>query len=339
MTHPALLWDRLPSGQVRCRTCQWFCRISNGHNGVCGVYHNREGALENLNYALVSSLAVDPIEKKPLYHFHPGTTVFSLGSWGCNFHCAGCQNWEIACPEGDDWQLQSREISPEQAVDMAIRAGSAGIACTYNEPSVWLEYALDTARLARAAGLYTVYVTNGYASEEQLDAVGPWLDAWRVDIKGFTDATYRRIARVRQFEGILRVAERARHKWGMHIEVVTNIIPGLSDDDAQLQGIAGWIAGSLGVETPWHLTRFFPRRNMTEGEATSVETLERARAIGLAAGLRFVYLGNVTGGDSGDTVCFNCHRRVVKRSGFSASVTGLEGGSCRYCGTALNFRR
>lgn len=221
---------------------------------------------------------------------------------------------------------------------MARQSGSAGIAWTYNEPSVWLEYALDTARLAKAAGLYTVYVTNGYASEEQLDAIGPWLDAWRVDVKGFTGAAYRQIARVRRFEGILRVAERARHRWGMHVEVVTNIIPGLNDDDAQLKGIAGWIAGRLGPETPWHLTRFFPRRNMTEGEPTPLSTLEKARAIGLVAGLRFVYLGNVAGGDSSDTFCYNCGRRVVKRSGFAASITGLERGNCRRCGADLNIR-
>ncbi|MEE8582817.1 MAG: radical SAM protein, partial [Dehalococcoidales bacterium] len=167
---------------VRCDTCQWRCRIHPGKLGVCKMYRNDEGRLYNLNYARVSSLAVDPIEKKPLFHFHPGTMVFSMGSWGCNFHCSGCQNWEIACPEKPDQWQTSREIPPEAAVEMARSSGAAGIAWTYNEPGIWLEYTLDTAKLARQSNLYTVYVTNGYSTPEALDTVGPYLDAWRVDI-------------------------------------------------------------------------------------------------------------------------------------------------------------
>jgi pyruvate formate lyase activating enzyme len=336
--YPALLWEKLPDNRVRCHTCQWFCRINEGQTGVCRMYRNDAGALFNLNYAKISALAVDPIEKKPLYHFHPGSNVFSLGSWGCNFHCRGCQNWEIACPEDENGLRYSREILPERAVEMACQSGSAGIAWTYNEPSVWLEYTLETARLAKAQGLYTVYVTNGYASEAQLDAIGPFLDAWRVDVKGFNDQSYRKIGRVQNFQGVLRVTERARHKWGMHVEVVTNVILGINDDDIQLRGIAEWIAGSISPLTPWHITRFHPRRQMQDYPVTPLETMERALSLGKAAGLAFVYLGNVGGNDSNDTLCYNCGHKVVKRSGYSAQITGLDGTHCRFCGTELNFR-
>jgi pyruvate formate lyase activating enzyme len=301
------------------------------------MYRNDGGALVNLNYARVSSLAVDPIEKKPLYHFHPGTTVFSLGSWGCNFHCRGCQNWGIACPNDDAGLQMSREILPAQAVAMAQNSGCAGIAWTYNEPSIWLEYTLESAKLAKAKGLYTAYVTNGYASEEQLDAIGPYLDAWRVDIKGFNDETYARIGKIHHFEGILAVAERAKVKWHMHVEVVTNVIPGVNDDDAQIAGIADWIARKLGKDTPWHITRFHPHREMRDYPATPLETLEHAYEHGKAAGLQFVYLGNVPGNEHADTVCPSCSNRVIERSGFSARIFGLDGSRCKNCGTELNI--
>lgn len=336
--HPALLWERLPQNRVKCHTCQWYCEINPGKAGVCRMYLNQGGELFNLNYAKISSAAIDPIEKKPLYHFHPGTKVFSLGSWGCNFHCLGCQNWEIACPEDDACLERSREMPPAEAVAAAQRANCGGIAWTYNEPSVWLEYTLETARLAKAKGLYTVYVTNGYASEEHLDAVGPYLDAWRVDVKGFRDDTYKKIGRIPHFEGILSITERARHRWGMHVEVVTNVIPGINDDDAQICGIAGWIAARLGKDTPWHITRFHPHRHIREYPATPLETLERAYAHGKAVGLNFVYLGNVPGNGHANTTCPVCGKTAVERSGFYARLIGIEGIRCRYCGTELNFR-
>ncbi|MES0328806.1 MAG: AmmeMemoRadiSam system radical SAM enzyme [Dehalococcoidales bacterium] len=336
--HEALLYQRLAGSVVRCDTCQWRCRIHPGKLGVCKMYRNDEGRLYNLNYARVSSLAVDPIEKKPLFHFHPGTMVFSMGSWGCNFHCSGCQNWEIACPEKPDQWQTSREIPPEAAVEMARSSGAAGIAWTYNEPGIWLEYTLDTAKLARQSNLYTVYVTNGYSTPEALDTIGPYLDAWRVDIKGFSDALYNKLARVSQWRGILEVAKRAREKWQMHVEVVTNIIPGLNDDDEQLGGIAGWIAAELGELTPWHVTRFYPHRLMAGIPPTPMATLEHAYDIGRKAGLKFIYLGNVPGHKSEATVCPACGGTVVERVGYQTSIAGLDTSRCRFCGAELNIR-
>ncbi len=302
------------------------------------MYQNNGGRLFNLTYAKISSMAVDPIEKKPLYHFYPGTSVLSLGSWGCNFHCEGCQNWEIACPADDEGFGRARQMLPAQAVEMAMSSGCAGIAWTYNEPSIWLEYTFESAKLAKEKGLYTVYVTNGYASFEQIDTIGPYLDAWRVDVKGFRDDTYRKIARIQHFEGILAVAERAKEKWGMHVEVVTNVTPGLNDDDAQLSGIADWISRKLGKETPWHITRFHPHYRMRDYPATPIETLEHAYQLGKAAGLRFVYLGNIPGDAHANTTCYSCGQQIVERSGFNAKIKALDGTKCGHCGADLNFR-
>ena len=187
--------------------------------------------------------------------------MLSFGTIGCNFHCIHCQNWEIACVEDPaSARHKLREITPQDAVEMAVKNGCAGLAWTYNEPTIWFEYTLDSARLAHENGLYTVYVTNGYMTPEALDMIGPYLDAWRVDVKGFSDKLYRDLARVRHWRKILEVAERARHKWNMHVEVVTNLIPSMNDDDEQLSGIAAWIKEALGELTPWHVTRFHPHR-------------------------------------------------------------------------------
>lgn len=334
MVREALLYERLPGGRVHCHVCQWRCVVNPGKVGVCRVRENRDGVLYTLNYGAASSVAVDPIEKKPLFHFYPGTNAFSAGGWGCNFHCRDCQNWQIACTDvpGD-----SHYLSPDEQVRLAVSHGCEGIAWTYNEPTMWFEYTLDSAKLAHERGLYTAYVTNGFMTPEALDVIGPWLDAWRVDVKGFSDGLYHRLARIRDWRGILDVAVRARRRWDMHVEVVTNIIPGWNDDDEQLQGIARWIASDLGELTPWHVTRFFPMHELQGVEPTPVSTIHRAIGIGHAAGLKFVYAGNIRG-EGEDTVCYSCGRTNVRRVGFSAKVVALCGSACAHCGADLNFR-
>ncbi|MBI2853378.1 MAG: AmmeMemoRadiSam system radical SAM enzyme [Chloroflexi bacterium] len=332
------LYDRLPESRVQCNICLWRCTINPGKLGVCRMRRNDSGTLHVLNYDSVSSFAVDPIEKKPLFHFFPDTRVFSMGSWGCNFHCRHCQNWEISCvEEPSDPFRPSRHITPEQAIALTRERGCPSIAWTYNEPTIWFEYTLDCARLARSAGLYTVYVTNGYMTPEALDLIGPYLDAWRVDVKGFSGELYRGLAKVPHWQGILEVAERARKKWNMHVEVVTNIIPTLNDDEKQLAGIAGWIRDSLGVLTPWHVTRFYPQYQMLDLPATPVSTLERAIKIGKKAGLRFIYVGNVPGSGE-DTICYNCGNLIISRTGYVTRIVGLKGAICKYCGADLNMR-
>ena len=336
--HEAMLYEKLTEQRVRCNTCQWRCVINPGKLGVCRMYQNRDSTLYNLNYASVSSLAADPIEKKPLFHFFPGSLALSLGSWGCNFHCQDCQNWEISCLETDkSWRTQ-RQVLPEEAVAMAKSHRCAGIAWTYNEPGIWFEYTLDSARLAKENNLYTVYVTNGYLTPEALDTIGPYLDVWRVDVKGFSDSLYRDLARINKWQGILEVARRAKDRWRMHVEVVTNIVPTMNDDDKQLRGIARWIREELGELTPWHVTRFYPSYNLTHLPPTPLTTLEHACDIGKEAGLRFVYVGNAPGHRSESTFCYSCGKLVVERVGYQAKVVGLDGSRCRSCGAELNFR-
>jgi len=333
-----MLSEKLPDSRVRCNICQWRCTVGPGKYGVCKMYRNRDGTLHNMNYAQASSVAVDPIEKKPLFHFFPGSLVFSIGGWGCNFHCQDCQNWEISCVDLAAAENYSREVPPQEAIELTGRNRCQGIAWTYNEPTMWFEYTLDSARLAKENNLYTVYVTNGYMTPEALDTIGPYLDAWRVDVKGFTDDFYQKLARIRNWRGILEVAERAKVKWGMHVEVVTNIIPAMNDDEQQLKGIAGWIHDRLGELTPWHVTRFHPQHHLIDLPPTPLSTLERAYEIGKEAGLKFVYLGNVPGHPSESAICYSCGKPVVERIGYQTRVVGLEGSKCKFCGAELNFR-
>ena len=335
----AILYEKLSHSRVRCHICQWRCNIGPGKFGVCKMYHNKDGVLFNMNYALVSSVAADPIEKKPLFHFFPGSLAFSLGGWGCNFHCQDCQNWEISCVEIPETGRFSREIQPRQAIKLAKDYNCQGIAWTYNEPTIWFEYTLDSAKLAKENDLYTVYVTNGYMTPEALDTIGPYLDAWRVDVKGFNDAFYQKLARVRNWRGILEVAQRAKDKWNMHVEVITNIIPTMNDDDQQLEGIAHWIQDKLGELTPWHVTRFYPHHYIMDLPPTPISTLEHAYSIGKKVGLKFVYVGNVAGHNSENTICHSCGKLVVQRFGYQTKVVALDDSRCKFCGAELNLRR
>jgi len=334
----AMLYEKLPNSRVRCNTCQWRCNIGPGKFGICKMYHNQDGVLYNMNYARASSVAVDPIEKKPLFHFFPGSQAFSVGGWGCNFHCQHCQNWEISSVDISPPWRSSQEIQPQAAIELAKSHQCDGIAWTYNEPGIWFEYTFDSAKLAKENNLYTVYVTNGYPTAEALDTIGPYLDAWRVDIKGFSDSFYRELAKVRGWRGILEVTQRAKAKWNMHVEVVTNIIPTMNDDNQQLEGIANWIRDELGELTPWHVTRFYPSHHMLHLPPTPVSTLEHAYDIGQKAGLKFIYAGNVPGHQSENTICYCCGNLIVQRFGYQTKVVGLEDSKCKFCGAELNFR-
>ncbi|MDD4876397.1 MAG: AmmeMemoRadiSam system radical SAM enzyme [Dehalococcoidales bacterium] len=334
----AILYQKLKDSKVKCNICQWRCNLNPDKFGVCHMYQNRDGILYNTNYAQASSVAADPIEKKPLFHFFPSSLVFSLGGWGCNFHCLDCQNWSISCLDTNEPWCGSQEIEPKLAIELAKRNQCQGIAWTYNEPSVWFEYTLDSAKLAKENDLYTVYVTNGYLTPEALDTIGPYLDAWRVDIKGFSDKCYRDLAKIPHWQGILEVAKRAKNKWNMHVEVVTNIIPAMNDDKQQLEGIATWIRDELGEFTPWHVTSFYPQHNMTHLSPTPLSTLEYACDIGQQAGLKFIYTGNVPGHQSENTTCYRCGNLIVERIGYQTKVLGLKDSYCKYCGAELNFR-
>jgi len=344
----ALLSKHFPDKSVQCNVCQRRCLIKDGKLGYCFARLNDGGKLYSLIYSRVSCCMVSPIEKKPLFHFYPGSQWLSLGTLGCNFRCPGCQNWDIAHAKGNMKESQTEyltppfdklrvvsKVEPQESVDLAKKHRCKGISWTYNEPTIWFEYTLDGARLAKENGLLTNYVTNGFITSEALDLIGPYLDAFRVDLKGFSDDFYKKICHVDDFKGILKVTRRAKEKWGMWVEIITNIIPGYSDDEKQLRGIASWIKNDLGEETPWHVTQFVPHLELSHIPTTPVSILVKAREIGFEEGLQYVYLGNVWGHPAENTYCHNCKKLLIEKKGFYITQNHIKDSKCPYCETVI----
>ncbi|HAT71364.1 MAG TPA: AmmeMemoRadiSam system radical SAM enzyme [Elusimicrobia bacterium] len=331
----ALLYEKLEGGRVRCNVCRHRCAIGPGKRGYCQTRLNSGGTLYTLIYGRVSSLNADPVEKKPLFHFYPGSRCLSLGAVGCNFRCPGCQNWEISRARAEESGAGTDEIKPEELISLAAEYKCQGIAWTYNEPSIWLEYVLDGAKLAKAKGLYTACVTNGFMTPEWLEVMGPYLDAFRVDIKGFSEETYQKISGVRALAGVLDSARLAQQKHGMHVECVTNVTPGINDDDNELLALAKWIVSELGPDTPWHVTGFYPHLDLSGLPPTPLAKLERVRQAGLDVGLRYVYLGNVPAHPSENTYCHKCGELLIRREGFSITGLHLKNAACPRCKTPL----
>ncbi|MBN2505740.1 MAG: AmmeMemoRadiSam system radical SAM enzyme [Verrucomicrobia bacterium] len=328
----ALLYKRLEQGRVRCELCAHRCLIADGRRGICRVRENRGGTLYTRVYGRAIARHVDPVEKKPLMHFYPGSTAYSIATPGCNFHCRWCQNWEISqLPREENFQ-EGTEASPQQVVAAALKAGCRSLAYTYTEPTVFFEYAYDTAGLAREAGLRNLYITNGYMTRDMLDMFHPRLDAANVDLKSFRDGTYRRYVGAR----LQPVLDTMKHmkRLGIWLEVTTLVIPGINDDDQELKDAAGFVARELGIDTPWHLSAFFPACQLLDVPPTPVETLQRARDIGLEAGLRYVYMGNVPG-DS-NTLCHACGHTLIRRSRYRLLENRVQaGGRCPHCGATV----
>ena len=334
----ALLYERVGAAKLRCGVCQLRCVIPAGGRGACRTRLHHEGRLYSLIYGQASSVCIDPIEKKPLYHFYPGSSVFSAGTRGCNFRCPGCQNYQISHRALDTESAGLQHLEPAESVALAIAHGRQGICWTYNEPAIWFEHTLETARLAKERGLYTAYVTNGSLTPEALDTIGPYLDAYRVDIKAFSREAYKRIAGVARFEEILAVAVRAQQQWGMHVECVTNVTPTLNDNPAMLRDLARWIRDALGAHTPWHITRFYPYLDLSHLPPTPVAVLERTYAMAREEGLAYAYLGNLPGHPGEDTYCHGCGRCVIQRRGMAVARTELADGACIHCGTRIPGR-
>jgi len=328
----AMLYEKLSDNKVRCNLCAHRCIITEGKKGICKVRENRDGTLHTLVYGRTIAQHVDPVEKKPLLHFHPGTTAYSVATPGCNFRCRWCQNWEISQMVREQHFIMGEEASPEQIVAAAQQAGCQSIAYTYTEPSVFFEYTYDTARLAHETGLANIYVTNGYMTEEMLETFQPYLDAANVDLKAFRDETYRKYvgAKLQPVLDAMKVMKRL----GIWLEVTTLVIPGINDDEGELKDAADFVADELGGETPWHISRFFPAYKMTDVPSTPVETLHRAREIGLETGLHYVYVGNVPG--EANTVCHECGQMLIQRSGYRILENNVRpDGSCPNCGTPV----
>ncbi|HYO48875.1 MAG TPA: AmmeMemoRadiSam system radical SAM enzyme [Chloroflexia bacterium] len=324
-------------GKVRCLLCQRRCLLAPGQSGYCHTKVNFHDQLYSTIYGVVAAIGVDPIEKKPIYHYRPGTKILTLGSLGCNFRCDFCQNWDVAFADGrNSGGLQQPNMLPEQAVSLAIESGCQGISWSYNEPSIWLEYVLDCAVLARKHGLYTVYVTNGYITSEALDVLGPYLDVYRVDVKSFSDRFYGKLAHGARVGPVLESAINARHRWNLHVEVVTNVMPGWNDSEQNLNELSAWIVRCLGPETPWHLTKFVPYAKMLDTPPTPVSSIERARDIGQANGLTFIYSDGSVLGSTQATYCPRCGLQLISRRAYQAQiVSGFEEGRCPSCSMVL----
>jgi len=329
----AMLYESADS-VVNCRLCNHHCIIKDGARGICGVRVNRGGTLYTLAYGRLIARHVDPIEKKPLFHFQPGTMSYSIATVGCNFRCGFCQNWQISQAERGGAMLPGEKESPEEIVRNAVRNRCASIAYTYTEPTIFFEYAYDTAVLAKEEGLTNVFVTNGYQTPETVEKMRGVIDAANVDLKSFSEEFYVKLCKAR-LKPVLETI-RNMYEGGIFIEVTTLVIPGKNDSDAELRQIAEFLVG-VSPDIPWHVSAFHPDYEMLDGHMTPVERLLRAMEIGKEAGVKYVYAGNVAGAGLEDTHCPACGKTVIGRRGFFVGERHLDGKRCGYCGEELNL--
>jgi pyruvate formate lyase activating enzyme len=333
MEREALLYEKEAERAVRCSLCAHRCPIAAGARGICGVRENRHGVLYSLVYGTVIAENVDPIEKKPLFHVLPGSRSLSIATAGCNFRCAFCQNHEISQLPREEKRIVGRERTPALIVERALAMGCASISYTYTEPTVYFEFAWDTAGLARERGLKNIFVTNGYMTPEALELLGPRLDAANVDLKSFRDDFYKDQCGAR-LQPVLDSLRKMK-ELGIWVEVTTLLIPGLNDDKEELRELAGFLF-SLGAETPWHISRFHPQYRMTGTAPTPAAAIHQAVEIGKAAGLMYVYSGNLPGDAGENTLCARCGRMLIGRHGFTVERLNLRGAACPHCGVPFH---
>jgi pyruvate formate lyase activating enzyme len=328
----AMLYEKLADGDVHCFLCNHHCRIRPSEFGTCGMRQNLEGSLCTHAYGEVIAANADPIEKKPLYHFLPGSRSFSIATMGCNFQCEFCQNWRISqanTQSGGD--ARGLSLTPEKIVAEAESRGCASIAYTYTEPTIFFEYAYDTAEIAGKKGIANVFVTNGFMTKEAIEAIEPYLDACNVDLKAFNKEFYKNVCHGR-LQPVLETI-RTLHEKGIWLEVTTLVVPGSNDSEAELKAIAEFLAG-VDTGIPWHISRFHPDYKYTDQGPTPISVMRSAYQLGKSAGLEHVYLGNVAG-ESLDTECHHCGRRLIRRGMAGAEVDLSEDGSCPGCRTRL----
>jgi pyruvate formate lyase activating enzyme len=331
----AYLYESLENNKVKCNLCSHRCVIKDGGRGICSVRENKGGILKTLVYGKLITRHIDPIEKKPLFHFLPGTLSYSIATVGCNFRCRFCQNADIAqMPADHSGMIMGDTYRPADVVDAAERGGCKSISYTYTEPTVFFEFAYETAKLASDRGLRNVFVTNGYMTAEALEMINPYLAAANVDLKAFSDKYYKKLcsARLKHVQATLKLMK----SLGIFVEVTTLIVPGLNDDPAELKDLAAFIAQDLGVETPWHISRFHPTYKLNDRPPTPVKTLTTAREIGIKAGLKYVYTGNVPGNVAENTFCYSCGQTVIERRGFQVGKLRIKNGQCTQCGAQMD---
>jgi len=330
----AFLYKKLADKKVKCELCPHFCLIVDGKRGICGVRENQDGVLCSLVYGKIVSSYADPIEKKPLFHFLPGSFSYSIATAGCNFRCLFCQNWEISQMPREQRIIIGEEKTPDEIVSAALKENCQSIAYTYTEPTIFFEFAYDCSKLAREKGLKNVFVTNGFMTAEALNMISPYLDAANVDLKSFREDFYRHISGAR-LAPVLETLKLVK-KLNIWVEVTTLLIPGLNDSKSELAEIANFIKNELGEETPWHVSAFFPAYKMTDRPPTPAATLEIARQIGLEAGLKYVYAGNLPIEEAENTYCGKCKKLLIERRGFQVIKNYLKNGACPYCGERIS---
>lgn len=327
----AYLYEKLKNENVRCFLCNHKCIIKDGEKGICGVRENHSGTLISLVYGKVIATHPDPIEKKPLFHFLPGSRSYSIATVGCNFRCLFCQNADISQMPFDN-RIMGEDMSPGQIVDKALDTNSVTIAYTYTEPTIYFELALDTARLAASKGLKNVFVSNGYMTEQCLKEISPDLHAANVDLKAFNDRFYKEQCGAK-LEPVLKTLEIMKET-GVWLEVTTLLIPGLNDSPQELRDLARFLS-DLDRDIPWHISRFYPTYRLTNIHPTPPESIRRARDIGYEAGLKYVYSGNIPGDDGEKTFCHNCGKLLIDRFGFSVIQNKIKENQCPDCGADI----
>jgi len=332
----AYLYKKLPDKKVLCQNCAHYCQISAGKRGICGVRENIDGKLYALNYGKAIACHIDPIEKKPFFHFLPGSHSLSIATVGCNFRCDNCQNWDISQGSKQIKEIPGENLSPQQIVKLAIENKLPSISYTYTEPTIFLEYALDTMKIVKSQGLKNAWVTNGFLSKEALELIAPYLDAANVDLKSFDEKFYQKNCGGK-LQPILDTLKLMK-KMGIWTEITTLVIPSLSDSNENFNDIAQFIYRELGSETPWHVSKFSPKISwkLQHLPETQLETIEKACQIGLETGLKYVYSGNVIGQASEDTYCSKCNTVNIDRTGYQI-VRLDKNGFCYKCGTDLNL--
>ncbi|HIE33711.1 MAG TPA: AmmeMemoRadiSam system radical SAM enzyme, partial [Candidatus Altiarchaeales archaeon] len=325
---------KLDDKKVKCHLCSHKCLITAEGRGICGVRKNNNGTLYSLVYGKAIAATPDPIEKKPLFHFLPGTMSFSIATVGCNFRCEFCQNWSISQePKGYE-EIVGDELLPNRVIELAEKNNCRSISYTYTEPTIFFEYAYDTSIIAKGKNLYNVFVTNGFMTDETLDKIDRNLDAANVDLKSFSDSFYRKICGAR-LDPILNSLRKMK-RMGMWVEITTLLIPEKNDSEEELEQIAEFIRSELGEETPWHISRFHPDYKMKNLPSTDTEKIHRAREIGIDTGLRYVYAGNIPGDYGENTYCYNCGELLIRRFLFSIHENKIENSRCIKCGAKID---
>ena len=330
----AVLYESAGDAKVHCALCNWRCTIADGGLGHCRVRKNIDGKLYSLNYHKLCAANSDPIEKKPLFHFLPGSRSFSIAAPGCNFQCMFCQNWQISQQAIESGQISGKSLEPKNIVEMAIEAGCRSIAYTYTEPTVFMELAADVGKIAKQKGLANVFVSNGFMTKEALDFTSDWLDGINVDLKAFTEDYYKNLCKAK-LKPVLETIDYIANHTKIWMEITTLIVPGRNDSDGELRQIAEFIFNTCGADIPWHISRFYPQYKLTDTQPTPETTLQRAFDIAKSAGLKYVYIGNLRTQNAENTCCPNCEELLIEREGFCVTKNRIINNPCPDCGEKI----